>query len=120
MPLVTIKLNSQFASILVDGYLDSGAFYSVFQQSLIQDLRLNLKYAKKRFLVTGAGSFIPVNIFKLPVELGGNRFIAEVGFSDRLRVGFNLIGRKGIFENFEEIIFREKAREIEFRFPLTP
>lgn len=115
MPLITMKLNSQNSSVLVDGYLDSGAFYSVFQLSLTKTLSLELKYAKKRYLVTAKGGLIPVHIFKLPIELAEHSFIAEIGFSDRLGVGFNIMGRKSIFENFDEIIFREKLREVEFR-----
>jgi hypothetical protein len=45
----------------------------------------------------------------------GERFVAEMAFSDRLGVGFNLIGRKDIFDHFDEIIFRERRREVEFR-----
>jgi len=39
--------------------------------------------------------------------------ITEVAFSDRLNIGFNLLGRKDIFEGFDEVIFRETQREVE-------
>jgi hypothetical protein len=66
-------------------------------------------------MVVGDGGFIPVHIFKLSVEIVGERFTAEIAFSDRLGVGLNLIGRKGIFDHFDEIVFRERRREVEFR-----
>jgi len=66
-------------------------------------------------MVVGDGSFIPVHIFKLSVEMIGEHFIADIAFSDRLGVGFNLIGRKGIFDYFDEVIFREQQRQVEFR-----
>lgn len=65
--------------------------------------------------VVADGSFIPAKVVKVPVEKGGRRKIAEVAFSDRLNIGFNLLGRKDIFEAFDEVIFRESSREVELR-----
>jgi hypothetical protein len=115
MPIVAITLTSSRRSVQADGYVDSGAFYSVFQLELLIRLGLQPRQGKARYMVVGDGSFIPVYIFKLSVEIAGERFISEIAFSDRLGVGFNLIGRRGIFEHFDEIIFRERRREVEFR-----
>ena len=114
-PIVPLTLTSSQRSIQAEGYLDSGAFYSVFRLELLIQLGLQPRQGKTRYLVVGDGSFIPVHIFKLSVEMLGERFVAEMAFSDRLGVGFNLIGRKGIFDHFDEIIFRERRREVEFR-----
>ena len=114
-PIVPLTLTSSQRSIQAEGYLDSGAFYSVFRLELLIHLGLQPRQGKTRYLVVGDGSFIPVHIFKLSVEMLGERFVAEMAFSDRLGVGFNLIGRKGIFDHFDEIIFRERRREVEFR-----
>jgi hypothetical protein len=65
--------------------------------------------------VVADGSFIPAKIVKVPIEIGGKRKIAEVAFSDRLNIGFILLGRKDIFEAFDEVIFREFRREVELR-----
>ncbi|PIS23952.1 MAG: hypothetical protein COT45_04970 [bacterium (Candidatus Stahlbacteria) CG08_land_8_20_14_0_20_40_26] len=46
---------------------------------------------------------IPITIF------------APVAFSEKLNVGFNLLGRKGIFEEFDEVVFIEKQKQVEFR-----
>jgi hypothetical protein len=61
------------------------------------------------------GSFIPARLIKLPLEIGGRRGIVEVAFSDRLNIGFNLLSRKDVFESFDEVIFRERRKEIELR-----
>jgi hypothetical protein len=114
-PIIPLTLTSSHRSIQAEGYLDSGAFYSVFRLELLIRLGLQPRQGKTRYLVVGDGSFIPVHIFKLSVEMVGERFIAEIAFSDRLGVGFNLIGRRGIFDHFDEIIFRERLREVEFR-----
>jgi hypothetical protein len=65
--------------------------------------------------VVADGSFIPAKIVKVPIEIGGRRKIAEIAFSDRLNIGFNLLGRKDIFEAFNEVIFRESSRQVELR-----
>ena len=114
-PIIPLTLTSRHRSVQADGYLDSGAFYSVVRLELLTRLGLQPRQGKARYLVVGHGSFIPVYVFKLSVEIGGERLIADVAFSDRLGVGFNLIGRRGIFEHFDEIIFRERRREVEFR-----
>jgi predicted aspartyl protease len=78
-------------------------------------LDLDLSRAKERMFVVADGSFIPAKIVKVPIDIGGKRKIAEVAFSDRLNIGFNLLGRKDIFEAFDEVIFRESSREVELR-----
>jgi len=114
-PIIPLTLRCSHRSVQADGYLDSGAFYSVFRLELLLRLGLQPRQGKARYMVVGDGSFIPVSIFKLSVQIAGERFISDIAFSDRLGVGFNLIGRKGIFEHFDEIIFRERRREVELR-----
>jgi predicted aspartyl protease len=98
-----------------EAYLDSGAFYSIFKIGLAAQLGLDLSRAKERMFVVADGSFIPAKIVKVPVEIGARRKIAEIAFSDRLNIGFNLLGRKDIFEAFDEVIFRESSRQVEVR-----
>jgi hypothetical protein len=98
-----------------EAYLDSGAFYSIFKTGLAAQLGLDLSRAKERMFVVADGSFIPAKIVKVPVEIGARRKLAEIAFSDRLNIGFNLLGRKDIFEAFNEVIFRESSRQVELR-----
>lgn len=108
-------LNWRGVSVRSEGYLDSGAFYSIFKMSVAAELGLDLSRAKERMFVVADGGFIPAKLLKLPIEIGGRRRIAEVAFSDRLNIGFNLLGRKDVFEGFDEVIFREAQREVELR-----
>jgi len=102
------------ASIRSEAYLDSGAS-TAFSNGVAVQLDLDLSRAKERMFVVADGSFIPAKIVKVPIEIGGKRKIAEVAFSDRLNIGFDLLGRKDIFEAFDEVIFRESSREVELR-----
>ncbi|HEY5599513.1 MAG TPA: hypothetical protein VIK48_02380 [Candidatus Manganitrophaceae bacterium] len=115
MPIIPVLLKWRTVSVQSEAYLDSGAFYSIFKISVAAELGIDLSRAKERMFVVADGSFIPAKLVKLPVEVGGRRKIAEVAFSDRLNIGFNLLGRKDIFESFDEVIFRESRKEIELR-----
>lgn len=115
LPIIPVVLNWRGVSVRSEGYLDSGAFYSIFKMSIAAELGLDISHAKERMFVVADGSFIPAKLIKLPIEIGGRRKIAEVAFSDRLNIGFNLLGRKDVFEGFDEVIFREARREVELK-----
>ena len=115
LPIIPVLLKWRTVSVQSEAYLDSGAFYSIFKISVAAELGIDLSRAKERMFVVADGSFIPAKLVKLPVDVGGRRKIAEVAFSDRLNIGFNLLGRKDIFESFDEVIFRESRKEIELR-----
>lgn len=89
--------------------------YSIFRMDIARDLGLKPEAGKKRVVVVGDGGFMRVYVFKLIIEIAGQSFPADIAFSERLGVGFNLIGRKGVFEHFDEVVFRQRQREIEFR-----
>jgi hypothetical protein len=63
------------------------------------------------------GNFIPAYAFRLSVQIGDIKIRAPVAFSEKLTVGFNLLGRQIIFSSFEEIAFREREKQIIFRVP---
>ncbi|MEW5767873.1 MAG: hypothetical protein AB1797_09660 [bacterium] len=117
MPIVPIILfGVNKTSIELEAYIDSGAYMSIFDLEFAFVLKLEIKSARKQMFIVGDGSFIPGYVFNLPIQIGEHKFIFEVAFSDKLNIGFNLLGRRGIFDQFEEIIFREKKQEVEFRY----
>jgi len=64
-------------------------------------------------IVVGDGSFIPTCFHDLTMIIGGHEIIAPVGFSERLGVGFNILGRKGIFDQFR-VCFNDHTRNVSF------
>ncbi len=116
IPLIPIRLYSHRYSFKTWAYVDTGATYSIFEFSLLAVLDLKVSQAiRKEMFVVGDGSFIPGWIFRLSVEIADYKFKDDIAFSDRLNVGFNLLGRKDIFEKFREISFQEKRRLIVFK-----
>jgi hypothetical protein len=47
-----------------------------------------------------------VYLHVLEIQLGSERFAGQVGFSDQLNVGFNVLGRTDLFSRFN-ICFHE-------------
>ena len=77
---------------------------------------IGFDYTKGRrvFVQVGDGALIPVFLHNLPVQIGDQSFVAPVGFSSKLGVPFNLLGRLGVFEHFK-ICFHEKRKVVSFQ-----
>jgi len=115
MPIIPIILYGPNTSIGVEAYVDSGASFSVFSFELAKEFEISLEGARNQYFVVGDGGSIPSKLVRIPVQIGTDKFLSEVAFSGRLNIGFNLIGRRGVFEYFDEVVFNEKAREVSFR-----
>ncbi len=116
IPVIPIILyGSLETKIRTEAYVDSGATFSIFSIDIAKSLELNLKNAREQFFVVGDGSFIPAKVIKIPVQIGNEKIISDIAFSDKLNIGFNLLGRRGIFEYFDETAFCEKRKEVVFR-----
>lgn len=117
MPIIPVVLFGRDNGVLeLEAYVDSGAYISIFDMEFASALGFGLMDGRKQMFIVGDGSFIPGYVFKLSLQIGKYKFMSEVAFSDKLNVGFNLLGRIGIFDKFEEIIFKEKKQEMEFRY----
>ncbi|MBI4411380.1 MAG: hypothetical protein HY541_02720 [Deltaproteobacteria bacterium] len=76
----------------VNAYLDSGAFYSIFDDSVADLLGLSLTTGTRMLAVVGDGDSLPFYLHKVSLQVGKNRFLMNIGFSSRLKVGFNILG----------------------------
>ena len=94
-------------------FVDSGATCSIFEMRDAEGLELDLSNIKPQMVVVGDGSFIPVYFTKLPIKIREIEFDATIGFSERLGVGFNILGRKDIFEVFK-VCFDDTKKVVSF------
>lgn len=108
---ISVKGKKEFEEIWV--FVDSGATFSIFSFAEAEKLNIDPKIGEKCFVVVGDGSYIPVWKHKLLVKIGSKIIKATIGFSDRLGVGFNLLGREDIFEKFD-VAFSDSRKEIVF------
>jgi predicted aspartyl protease len=113
VPLITIGVKIGEVWYPLEVYVDSGASYTILRSQIADSVGFDYRAGGRIYLQVGDGSFIPVYLHELEVQIGGDRFPAKVGFSDRLGIGFNLLGRAGIFEKFR-ICFQESQRVLTF------
>jgi hypothetical protein len=112
-PMITVGLLLAGRWRVAEFYVDSGAFYSLMHAQFATDFGLNFKLGRRVYVQVGDGGLIPVYLHRLPVQIGAKRFTAAVGFSEKLGVRFNLLGRQDVFEHFR-ICFQEKDRIVSF------
>lgn len=109
-PVISVKLKGPKEEIIVEALVDSGASFSVFRPEVADYLGIRLDKGKPVYL-TGIGGRILGYLHKLPVRVGGKKFICKVIFSREFTVSFNLLGRDNFFLPFL-VTFHEKIRKI--------
>jgi len=95
-------------------FVDSGAAFTIL--STDEALRIGIDWQKgsQQMIVVGDGSFIPTYFHDLSIEIDKWQVTAPIGFSERLGVGFNILGRKGIFDQFQ-VCFNDHVRKVTFQ-----
>jgi len=112
-PLITVGVRLEEKWYPVEVYVDSGAAYSILRAQIAEGVGFDYRKGEVIFAQVGDGSFIPVYLHDIEIQLGVKQFVGKVGFSEKLGVGFNLLGRMSIFEQFT-ICFMENDRVISF------
>ena len=108
-PIIYLQAWTGNRWLYLQAYVDSGASWSVFHVDVAQLLGIKLARAKRRYVALGNGSVLPIYLHHIKVRFAGTEFSAPAGFSDALRVGFNLLGRAGFFDRFA-MCFDDRAR----------
>ena len=108
-PIVYLQVWSGNRWLYLQAYVDSGASWSVFHLDVAQLLGIKLTRSKRRYVTLGNGSVLPIYLQHIKVRFAGEEFLVPAGFSDALRMGFNLMGRAGFFDRFT-MSFNDRAR----------
>ena len=108
-PIVYLQVWTGNRWLYLQAYVDSGASWSVFHLDVAQLLGIKLTQAKRRYVTLGNGSVLPIYLQQIRVRFAGEEFLVPAGFSDALRMGFNLLGRAGVFTRFA-MSFNDRAR----------
>jgi predicted aspartyl protease len=109
MPIIPIMIQNHKVWV----YVDSGATFSVINATEASDMGIDWQNGRRQMVVVGDGSYIPTFIHDLLIEIGGSQITVPIGFSERLGVGFNLLGRTGVFNQFE-VCFNDHERKVTF------
>ena len=100
-PIITFEAHGPKGSLIIEAYVDSGAFCTILSSREAIRLGIDYQSVKPAFVIVGDGSYMPVYYHHIPIKIGSVQFHSTIGFSDRLGIGFNLMGRKDIFDRFD-------------------
>ncbi|PKO20275.1 MAG: hypothetical protein CVU38_20965 [Chloroflexi bacterium HGW-Chloroflexi-1] len=98
-PMVTIGVKLGDTWYPTEAYVDSVGF--------------DYRAGNRIYVQVGDGSFIPIYLHDIEVQVGAERFVAKIAFSDKLGVTFNLLGRMGIFDRFK-VCFNDRQGVLTF------
>ena len=99
LPITDIAIKGEFWQEL-QVFVDSGASFSIIHSSIANAIGIKTENGKLVYITVGDGGEIPVYLHRLPVRLQDKEFEADIGFSEKLGIGFNILGRKDFFERF--------------------
>ena len=112
-PLITFGLRIGDLWQAVEAYVDSGATYTVLHAQIAQAAGFDYRRGTLIYLQVGDGSFIPVHLHELELQIGPVRFPATIGFSERLGIASNLMGRFDVLSRFA-VCFEEQRGFLTF------
>ena len=109
--------------VLIEGhkiwaFVDSGATFSIMSVDEARRIGIEWENGRRQMIVVGDGSFIPTHFHELELQIADHKIIAPIGFSERLGVGFNILGRTGIFNQFE-VCFNDHTRKLSLKKIMT-
>lgn len=112
LPLIPVSLRTGGKWKEVWAYVDSGSFYTIFDDKVAEILDISLTEGEKVLAVIGDGSFIPIYLHTVGMRIGEDEFSMKIGFSSKLGVGFNLLGMD-VFDRYR-VIFDNMAKKVIF------
>ena|SRR3990167_3225747 len=115
LPIIPIGIRSRNGQWWkINAYLDSGAFYSIFDDTVAELLELPLAKGGLRHAIVGDGDTIPFYVHQIELQVGKDQFPMAIGFSKQLKVGFNILGLdlfdryQTTFNNRKKVILMQK------------
>jgi hypothetical protein len=116
MPICDVILLGPRGRTSVRALVDSGAVYSVFPMKAAEDAGIILMGGQRMSLQYG-GSTEPGMKVSVYLLLSGRRHRADVVFVERLEFPYGLLGRTGLFAQYNEVCFLERLKtpRVEFR-----
>lgn len=112
-PVIPIGLKFPQRWLPLEVYVDSGAEYTVIEAGIAQSMGFDYRRGNRVYLKVGSGNLISVYVNYLDIQLGTVQIPCRVGFSEQLKVNYNVLGKADIFDYFK-ICFDQKQRLITF------
>ena len=112
-PIITLGIRHSGEWITTDAYVDSGAYYSVFNSKVAESISVDYQKCQKVKVRLADGKELQIYLTKHVVQIGAHRIKAMIGFYAQLDYSFNVLGRRDIFDYFK-VCFDEKNFQVAF------
>lgn len=113
LPLCELVLIGPIRRVPIIAVVDSGATHPMFPASSAEDAGIDLTHARP-ILVDFGGSTTVGKLVRAYIEFIGlpeRRLCPDIIFvEEEMKLGYAMLGRRGIFAQFVEIAFAEKIR----------
>lgn len=109
VPLCEIVLLGKVRRVPIRAVIDSGAVRPFFLKSHAEDAGLDLAKGEPYNAIFG-GSIERGVLLDVYVEIAGRRLHIEAVFVDDIRLGYALLGRRTVFNQFNEVAFIERIK----------
>ena len=113
LPIISIRLQGKDGWVASRAFVDTGASYSLFPPDIAEVLGIELEKGELSEMTVGDGNTLKVYLHQIKVSIAEKEFMATIGFSKGLGVGFYIIGTRDIFDNFK-VCFNQKEKYVEF------
>lgn len=113
-PIVPVSIKTKGKWYELWAYVDSGAKYSLFSAADAKDMGLKVAAGQRIQVGLGDGSLVPVYLHRVKAKLGNVEFSATVGFTDKIPLRLNVLGRTSVFDNFK-VAFDDRKKEVWFQ-----
>ena len=113
VPLIPVGIKGPSPWIRVWAYVDSGAAYSLFDASVARLIGIDWRTGRPMTATTGTGALLRFFLQPVALQMRRVRLRLDVGFSDELRIGFNVLGLD-VFAQFDQVIFDARNRCLTF------
>lgn len=117
LPLCEIRLLGPTGAVPILAMIDSGATHPIFPMKAAEDAGIVLP-RNANFWIQYGGSRTDARKVDAALMLRDFRWRAEVAFVERLDFRYALLGRIGVFAQFNEVVFLEKLKNprVELRY----
>lgn len=116
LPVCDVYVLGRQGRARVTALVDTGAVYCFFPVSAAHDAGIQLP-TRSNFEVHYGSGKEPGWLTRAYIEIDRRRWETEIVFVERLDFPYGLLGRRGVFNQFNEVTFTERiaSPKVEFR-----
>ena len=109
-PMIPVIISVDNKEFPLEALIDAGSTASIFKPEVAEALSIDLERCR-RIVLRGIGGTITAYVQRVVLKIGGKDIDTEVTFSKEMDVKINILGREGVFDNFE-VCYNDKDKKV--------